>query len=86
MPIDFKAISDAVANLGGLALFAFFVAVAFVGLFKGWWVPGSFYQDARQARLTAEAQERRTARRLQTVLRVVGDDPRLRALSPDDEA
>lgn len=92
MPTDFKAIADAISNLGGLALLALFVAVAAVGLYRSWWVPGWIYQDERKKRLASEGQERRTARRLQTVLRVVGDDPRLRAFvelwtdPPDEEA
>ena len=47
------------ADLGGFALFLLVIALAAVGLFRQWWVPGYFYRAEREAREKAETQAER---------------------------
>lgn len=66
----------ALADLGGFALFLAVVIVAAIGLFRRWWVPGWWFTDERQARMSAEAENRILSR---TVARLTSENKQLRS-------
>jgi multidrug resistance efflux pump len=59
--MDFIGLASALADLGGYALFVLAVAVAAVGLYRQWWVPGWIWRAEHDARVTSEAEVRKQA-------------------------
>lgn len=62
------------ADIGGFALFLLTVAIAGIGLFRRWWVPGWMFDREVEARRTAETQATRNAEALERLARVVSGD------------
>ena len=67
---------QALADLGGFALFLFVVVSAAIGLHRRWIVPGWIYQQERDARQKAETQALRNAEALEKLARAVTRDER----------
>lgn len=70
------ALGQALADIGGFALFLLTVVVAAVGFHRQWIVPGWVYRQEREARTTAEVQATRNAEALQKLARAVSREPR----------
>ena len=71
-------LAAALADLGGFALFMLALAIAGIGLYRRWWVPGWIYEREVEARKVAETQALRNAETLERLARSVARDPRLR--------
>jgi len=77
---------QALADLGGFALFLFVVTGAAIGLHRRWIVPGWIYQQERDARQKAETQALRNAEALEKLARAVTRDERKPRRPPEPVA
>ena len=69
-------VAQALADLGGFALFIFTVIFAVVALYRQWIVPGWIYRQEREAREKADTQATRNAEALEKLARAVSREPR----------
>jgi hypothetical protein len=63
------ALGQALADIGGFALFLLTVVTAGIGLFRRWWVPGWVLDREVEARKIAETQALRNAESLERLAR-----------------
>jgi hypothetical protein len=68
------ALGQALADIGGFALFLLTVVTAGIGLFRRWWVPGWLFDREVEARKIAETQATRNAEALERLAKVVGGE------------
>lgn len=63
-------------ELGSTVMLVFLVILIFVGLFREWWVPGTYYRREREARELAEIQAERNAASLTAISKALARERR----------